>query len=319
MKNSCEVCDAPLSTDSKPCEVCGQKQQNKTMRSLRWALVCFVFLVWFLGRHKIAVYDTLLVWENENLITFDREEGAFHERPQEKSSEELLAIAKQGTVRIDVYITETDSLLDDDLSGSGSGIIWEHVDGAYYVVTNKHVVGYDAMVHSDDGLEPEISQYEITVTFPNNEVAPVDLLSVHPTSDFALLVVSGISAESGEALPFSPDIRAGEEVYAMGHPMGLDYSFTKGVVSALRVDPENNNLSQIQHDAALNPGNSGGPLLNKYGQCIGINTFIIDGQQQGLNFAYKIADVMDLRDQGAFIPIETTLQGINAWVKSTAQ
>ncbi len=315
MKNLCEVCDAPISNNGKACEVCGQKRQSKTMRTLRWAILCIVFLVWFFGKHKVDEYFELIVAESENLVTFVPEEQAFYENLQEKDSVELLSIAKKGTVRIDVHIKETDSFIDDELGGSGSGIICKYVDGNYYIVTNKHVVGYDAMIDSDSDREPEISQYEIVVTFPNEQVATDSQLFVHPTSDFALLVVSGISPESGEALIVHPEIREGEKVYAMGHPMGLDYTFTAGVVSAVRVDPENG-LSQIQHDAALNPGNSGGPLLDKYGMCIGINTFIIDGQQQGLNFAYKMVEVVELHDQGAFNPVETTLESINAWVKT---
>lgn len=70
-------------------------------------------------------------------------------------------------------------------------------------------------------------------------------------------------------------LRDGDEVLAMGHPYGLNYTSTQGVIS--RVDRIQNGLKYIQIDAAINPGNSGGPLVNQQGEVIGVNTFIIRG------------------------------------------
>ena len=81
-------------------------------------------------------------------------------------------------------------------------------------------------------------------------------------------------------------VREGEQVTAVGHPFGLRYTFTQGIVSNPR--HIHNNVDYIQHDAALNPGNSGGPLVNTEGGVIGVNTFIIkDGNTIGFSLPAK--------------------------------
>ena len=84
-------------------------------------------------------------------------------------------------------------------------------------------------------------------------------------------------------------VAEGERVTAIGHPFGLKYSFTQGIVS----NPRHiyNNIDYIQHDAALNPGNSGGPLINTEGDVVGVNTFIIqNGNTIGFSLPAKYLD-----------------------------
>jgi serine protease Do len=134
------------------------------------------------------------------------------------------------------------------------------------VVTNHHVVaGCKEVVVSSDGISKQLvkilytdEKYDLAfLALPNTELPCVHL----------------------NATP----LRSGDEITAIGHPFGLKYTTTQGIVSnPNRLQP--NGLHYIQIDAAINPGNSGGPLLNKAGEVVGINTFIIK-ESNNLGFA----------------------------------
>jgi serine protease Do len=96
-------------------------------------------------------------------------------------------------------------------------------------------------------------------------------------------------------------LKDGDSVLAIGHPYGLNYSSTQGVIS--RVDRIQNGLKYIQIDAAINPGNSGGPLVNEAGEVIGINTFIIRGGDN-LGFALPSSYVVEALEQ--YLPLRGT-------------
>jgi serine protease Do len=160
----------------------------------------------------------------------------------------------------------------------GSGFVIS-ADGM--IITNSHVVrssGKTAdsiMVKFLD--EPEISKgHEAT------------LLGVDETSDVALLKLKNPRKMASIApLGNSDSVQVGEWVVAIGNPYGHQNSFTKGVVSALGRDLEQSRADFIQTDASINPGNSGGPLINLYGEVIGINT-AIDARAQGIGFAIPV-------------------------------
>ncbi len=153
--------------------------------------------------------------------------------------------------------------------GSGSGFIIS-TDG--YIVTNHHVV--------EDAIR-------IRVILLNGTDVQAHLIGSDPSTDIAVIKIH----ESGlRSLQFadSRSLQPGQIAVAIGNPMGLQFTVTAGVVSALgrSLRAGNGRLIDdvIQTDAALNPGNSGGPLLNSQGQVIGVNTAIIQGGQ-GLCFA----------------------------------
>ena len=162
----------------------------------------------------------------------------------------------------------------------GSGFII-HEDG--YVVTNHHVI--DRARH-------------ITVELADGRKLDADLISSDPDADIAILKI-----ESNRPLPPLPlgdsgDLMIGEPVIAVGNPMGFSHSVSTGIVSALHRDlkgPDEKNLLSdlVQTDAAINPGNSGGPLLNAYGQVIGINT-AIRGDAQNIGFSIPVNKLRDL-------------------------
>jgi S1-C subfamily serine protease len=158
----------------------------------------------------------------------------------------------------------------DGKGGSGSGII---VSPDGLILTNSHVVQGSKTL-------------EITTLDGRNLSGRV--LGDDPDTDLALVRVNENSSLPAAKLGDSKKLRPGEIAIAIGNPLGFDTTATAGVISALGRSLRSANGSQIddviQTDAALNPGNSGGPLVSSRGEVIGINTAIIAGAQ-GLCFA----------------------------------
>ncbi|MFB6461984.1 S1C family serine protease [Bradyrhizobium tunisiense] len=154
--------------------------------------------------------------------------------------------------------------------GLGSGIVISP-DGL--VLTNSHVVG---------------SSREIRLRDVEGHVGEAQVLGVDPDTDLALLRADGVRHLPYAALGNSKTLRRGQLVIAIGNPLGFESTVTAGVVSALgrsiRSVSGRTIEDVIQTDAALNPGNSGGPLLSSNAEVIGINTAIINGAQ-GICFA----------------------------------
>src|SRR3954462_11075540 len=190
----------------------------------------------------------------------------------------------------------------------GSGFV---IDRSGHIVTNYHVVRGAA---------------SIQVSFSNNERYRARLVGSDPSTDIAMLKVD-VEANALKALPLgdSDAVRVGDQVIAIGNPFGLDRSVTAGIVSAVQRRIEAPNQLSISHviqtDAALNHGNSGGPLLNAQGQVIGVNAQIETGGQSqgnvGIGFAIPIITIKDVaaelikngKVEHAFLGIEAkTLQ-----------
>lgn len=171
-----------------------------------------------------------------------------------------------------------------DQVGLGSGVIIRP-DG--YIVTNNHVVaGADV----------------IEVTLENNKVYPARLVGTDPATDIALIKIEG---EDFPTVPLgdSDDLRLGEWVLAIGSPYDLRSTITAGIVSAKgrsmpNYDGQYRVESFIQTDAAVNPGNSGGALVNAAGELVGINTSIISltGSYAGYSFAVPVNIVSKVVD-----------------------
>ena len=161
--------------------------------------------------------------------------------------------------------------------GSGSGVVIS-ADG--YVVTNNHVVA---------------NASEVTVTFNDRYTAQAKVIGTDPSTDIALLKVEG-----DKNLPFmefgnSDDAKLGQWVLAVGYPLTLDATVTAGIISAkgrsIGINRQNSGSaieSFIQTDAAVNPGNSGGALVNTDGQLIGINSAIASPTGSYAGYSYAI-------------------------------
>jgi len=170
---------------------------------------------------------------------------------------------------------------------SGSGVI---ISQAGYVITNNHVVeGYN----------------QLQVIYRDGQTASASLVGTDPFADVAVLKIDGPVPGVAE-LGNSDTLNPGEAVIAIGSPLGdFKNTVTVGVVSAMGRSLDSGNGYQmddlIQTDAAINHGNSGGPLVNLAGQVIGINTLVIRGnsadQAEGLGFAVSANTVRAVSDQ----------------------
>ena len=130
------------------------------------------------------------------------------------------------------------------------------------VVTNEHVVrGNREVVVEGNIIDRQMAR----------------VLFTDPRHDLALLSCNVNSSVPSISLAKSQQICEGQQVTAIGHPLGLKFTATQGIIS--NANHRENNVMYYQHDAALNPGNSGGPLVNADGEVIGINTFIIQNSE----------------------------------------
>ena len=163
----------------------------------------------------------------------------------------------------------------------GSGVI---VDAEGYIITNYHVVDHatDVNVELSDGSKHR-----------------AQVVGIDPATDLAVLK---IGAANLTAAPWgkSSDLEVGDPVLAIGNPFGLARTVTAGILSATgrhAVVEHVNYQDFLQTDAAVNPGNSGGPLVNMKGQIVGINTAIVGPTYQGISFAIPSDMVHQVYDQ----------------------
>ncbi|MEK6819689.1 MAG: trypsin-like peptidase domain-containing protein [Nanoarchaeota archaeon] len=156
-------------------------------------------------------------------------------------------------------------------SGQGTGFI---INSGGYIVTNAHVLS-DSNGNLASGIQ--------AITSDGN-ARTAEFIGYDGNLDIAVLKISG----TWNALEFddSNDVQVGEKVIAIGNPLGLQFSVSQGIVSAVHRTGSNGLEVYIQTDAALNPGNSGGPLINTNGKVIGINNFKIGGGEN-LGFALE--------------------------------
>ncbi len=165
----------------------------------------------------------------------------------------------------------------------GSGVL---IDNEGLILTNSHVVfGHRA----------------ISITLDNGYTTPAKLLGADPILDVAVLRIPVPDAGLPKAtLGDSDALQVGEEVVAIGNPMGLEQTLTRGVISGIdRLLPEfplNLMLPLIQTDAAINPGNSGGPLVNRCGEVVGLTSALL-ADAKNIGFAIPINIVKQVLPQ----------------------
>ena len=191
--------------------------------------------------------------------------------PYGLTPQQLYDLVKPSVVKITVKIRSGNGLVP---QAQGSGFIYSK-DG--FIVTNNHVVkGADA----------------IEVTFPDGIISKAELVGADPYSDLAVIrVAPNLSKLQPLLMGNSSGLKVGDLVFAIGNPFGLSGSMTEGIVSQLdrTLNTEYGYLivGVVQTDAAINPGNSGGPLLNTWGEVIGVNSAIVSqsGDFSGVSFA----------------------------------
>ena len=209
-------------------------------------------------------------------------------------------------------------------SEEGSGVI---LDANGLILTNNHVVAALASVPAGNptgGAQAAPSGQELpggqamtaTVTLSDGRTAPFTVVGADPSSDIAVVRVDGLSGLAPITLGSSKDLKVGQNVVAVGSPLGLEGTVTSGIVSALDrpvstgggSEGQATVLDAIQTDAAINPGNSGGALVNTRGELIGVNSAIASlggGQSSaggqsgsiGLGFAIPVDQAKRIADE----------------------
>ena len=176
-------------------------------------------------------------------------------------------------------------------SGTGSGVIFQKNNDTAYIVTNNHVV--------EGATKLEVSLY-------NGEKVSAEIVGTDALTDLAVLKIDSKYVEATAQFGDSSTLRPGDQVYAIGNPLGLDFArtVTQGIVSAVNrsiavtTSAGNWETNVIQTDAAINPGNSGGALINPEGLVIGINSLkIADSGVEGLGFAIPSNDFIPIVNQ----------------------
>lgn len=180
-----------------------------------------------------------------------------------------------------------------ETASEGSGVIYKKSGNSAYVVTNNHVVkGSNAL----------------QVILSNGKKINADLVGADSATDLAVLKINSGSVKTVASFGNSNSIVPGQDVLAIGSPMGSEYAntVTKGIVSAkdrtLKAGTDGTLTSVIQTDAAINSGNSGGPLINMAGQVIGINSMKLASDTQGssvegIGFAIPSNEVVTIINQ----------------------
>ncbi|SDN75127.1 S1C family serine protease [Bacillus sp. OK048] len=172
--------------------------------------------------------------------------------------------------------------------GTGSGVIFQKNKDIAYIVTNNHVV--------EGATKLEVSLY-------NGEKVSAEIVGTDALTDLAVIKIDSQHVEATAQFGDSATIRPGDEVYAIGNPLGLNFSrtVTQGIISAVNrsiavsTSAGKWETNVIQTDAAINPGNSGGALINPEGLVIGINSLkISESGVEGLGFAIPSNDLIPI-------------------------
>lgn len=270
---------SPVAVAPIPVEITPKKQKNGVWMAIAIIAVCVSLLM-----------GTFAIWAAKNSqMSFQIPQSVtpsynFRDNVTEGdklTTQEIIAKVSPSVVTVSVEgMTENGQMA----SGFGSGIIYTDTG---FILTNAHVV---------DGAS------KISVTDYNGKIYAAKLIGSDADSDTAVIKIEAtglVPAEFGQSSKLVP----GDSVIAIGTPYdtNLSHTATQGMVSALRKGLNfaelGYTLDLIQHDAAINSGNSGGPLVNVYGQVVGINSIKISGTYENLGFALQIDDVLPLAEQ----------------------
>lgn len=205
-----------------------------------------------------------------------------------KYTRDLVAAVRDSVVYVEVYTRSYHSA--NDPYGAGSGII---ISSDGYIITNAHVVDdmdrFVIHVTTTDPIEGTgvVEEYEATLVGSDTD------------TDLAVLKIDAEGLNAA-VLGDSDELRLGDDVVAIGNPLGLETSVTKGIVSGLnreQYSTSERELSSIQTDASINSGNSGGGLFNMHGEVVGVvNSKLVYNNAEGVGFAITINEAKSVID-----------------------
>ncbi len=176
---------------------------------------------------------------------------------------------------------------DDTYVASGTGFVFRHDGDTYYLLTNYHVI--------EDGNH-------VTVTFTDGSIVETEIIGFDEYQDIAVLAIESNEEYTVAEIGNNDETRIGDTTFAVGAPLDSAYSWTvtRGIISGkdrmVEVEIDNGNyiMRTLQTDAAINSGNSGGPLCNANGEVIGITSLkLVNDGIEGMGFAIPIEDAID--------------------------
>lgn len=259
----------------------------KEHRNVLYGAVCLLFLIQLVALITLSaqlsqVRTAQIVAASETQRALDEAQEANHYQIQEiarvvsaqrtdlEGQITLLRASNDFSGTVNEVIRGVVSINTDKSAGTGFIV---HSSG--YIVTNHHVIADAEQIQAIDR---------------NGRTHDATIIAQDSAKDLALLKVEGIF----DAIPLadSDSVVIGSKVIAIGNPLGLSFSVTEGIVSAVDRQGPNGLANYIQTDVTLNRGNSGGPLINTAGEVIGVNNFKI-GEAEGLGFALESNIVRD--------------------------
>ncbi len=207
---------------------------------------------------------------------------------KELSATQIYTLACQETVGITTDVSTT-NVFGQQVPGtvSGTGII---ITSDGYILTNNHVIA-----------EAVSGGYEVKVVLYNGDKYTAKIVGYEDDNDIAVLKIDATGLDA-VTIADSDKLQVGQQIYAVGNPLGeLTYTMTSGIVSALDRDitgDDGQTINMFQIDAAVNSGNSGGPVYNSYGEVIGVVTAkYSDTGVEGLGFAIPINDAAGIANE----------------------
>jgi len=281
------------------------KKQKNIFRNFALTIIAVAIGGCFLGIGLGAGYIAMQHWMPEPVEIEVQQQTSFNSvalepmiisiDPHIPDFTEVISDVKDAVVSINVTTTTSRGFLPAaEQTGAGSGFIFAQDDENVFIATNHHVIAYANIV---------------TISLDDNEKVNAQVIGVDPEIDLAVLVVS-IAALEEKGVPFtvasfgcSDNMRIGDSVVAIGNAMGAGQTATKGIISAVNIeitiqDPNTRSvvtLDVLQTDAAVNQGNSGGPLINQHGEVVGIVTAKLFGHGvEGMGYVLPINDVREL-------------------------
>ncbi len=221
-----------------------------------------------------------ILQDREELMSLGFQLGSIDEEfdlLKASAGEDFSGIVESGVKSVVSIITDV---------GQGTGFI---ISDEGYIVTNAHVL---------------VGGKKVNAITSDQQIISAQLLGYNSNFDVALLKISG--NYNSLTLADSDDVAIGEKVIAIGNPYGLQFSVSQGIVSAVHRPGISGENVYIQTDAALNQGNSGGPLINKKGEVIGINNFKLS-EGESLGFALESNYLKDVINEISLEVLNQTL------------